>query len=424
MTRVRQRSKATRLIVSLLLLVCLVVPLSAKRISSQLTLATREIPEDQLLDISIKIFRAMDARSQQRLTKDKKIKRVYPDIRRSEARYLPVRLKTTLERSGHWGAVRVVPELSPGTMLSVTASIAESYGGELALKVRVSDSRGYVWVQEEFQEFVDDLPSLTEKEGLDWVDDPFQKLYNRIANRILEARRKLTAADIKEVQQVAQLRFAANLAPDSFGENLQKDRKGRWVVRRLPAEEDPMMERVTQIQQREYMLIDTLNDHYSQFHDEMNPSYDEWRHQTDEEFKAFRKMRSSARKRKTLGILAILAAIALENEGVVGDGAAVGGVLAGMQVFQSGLERSKESKIHLEALEELTNSFEGEIEPMVVEVEGEVVRLQGSAEEQYSTWQQLMGRLFEQETGFDSTVTSDDPVPDGETVPSVSNPTH
>ena len=34
---------------------------------------------------------------------------IYPDIRRAEAKYFPYHLKTTLQSTGHWGAVRVIP---------------------------------------------------------------------------------------------------------------------------------------------------------------------------------------------------------------------------------------------------------------------------------------------------------------------------
>ena len=37
-------------------------------------------------------------------------RRIYPDVRKAEAKMLPATLRTTLEASGQWGAVRVVPQ--------------------------------------------------------------------------------------------------------------------------------------------------------------------------------------------------------------------------------------------------------------------------------------------------------------------------
>ena len=42
---------------------------------------------------------------------------------------------------------------------------------------------------------------------------------------------------------------------------------------RLPADNDPMMARVLNIRDREYMFVDTLNAHYEKFYTNMRPSY-------------------------------------------------------------------------------------------------------------------------------------------------------
>ena len=36
-------------------------------------------------------------------------KRIYPELRKAEARYMPTLLRSTLEETAHWGAVRVIP---------------------------------------------------------------------------------------------------------------------------------------------------------------------------------------------------------------------------------------------------------------------------------------------------------------------------
>ena len=35
----------------------------------------------------------------------------FPEVRRAEARYIPVHLKQTLQKASFWGTVRVVPHL-------------------------------------------------------------------------------------------------------------------------------------------------------------------------------------------------------------------------------------------------------------------------------------------------------------------------
>ena len=46
-------------------------------------------------------------------------------------------------------------------------------------------------------------------------------------------------------------------------------------------------------------------------------------------------------------------------------------------------------------LKELSNSFQSEAAPQVVEVEGRALKLTGTAEQQYAEWRALLDELFE-----------------------------
>jgi len=72
-------------------------------------------------------------------------KGTFAEVRKSEARFIPFHLKNTLESTGHWGAVRVVP--AGGSMADVTVSgrILVSNGKTLAIDTEVTDSKGRVW---------------------------------------------------------------------------------------------------------------------------------------------------------------------------------------------------------------------------------------------------------------------------------------
>jgi len=48
----------------------------------------------------------------------------------------------------------------------------------------------------------------------------------------------------------------------------------------------------------------------------------------------------------------------------------------------------------------LGDSFQAEVQPMVVDVEGRTLQLKGSAEEQYAEWRRLLKELYENETGL------------------------
>src|SRR6476619_6357906 len=71
--------------------------------------ATVHIPEAELLDVGIRVF---DPGIPENIENDDEAlakKRIYPDLRKAEARYMPTLLRETLEATSQWGAVRVVP---------------------------------------------------------------------------------------------------------------------------------------------------------------------------------------------------------------------------------------------------------------------------------------------------------------------------
>jgi len=64
------------------------------------------------------------------------------------------------------------------------------------------------------------------------------------------------------LREIAGLRFAADLAPYAFGPYIAMDRKGNYTVTRLPAPDDPVVQRMQRIRERDYSLVDTLNEYY------------------------------------------------------------------------------------------------------------------------------------------------------------------
>jgi len=67
---------------------------------------------------------------------------------------------------------------------------------------------------------------------------------------------------------------------------------------------------------------------------------------------------------------------------------------------------TSEIKIQGDSLKQLGDSFQSEVAPMVVDVEGRTLQLKGSAEEQYAEWRRLLKELYENETGLPATTPS------------------
>jgi hypothetical protein len=388
-------------LIPLLLLIALVQGCSTLGFSRSvgddvpLTRPLAELNEDQLLDVWVELFEPGE------LPQDgDEAMGLSMDIREAEARYLPEQLRATMEHSGYWGAVRLVPRGTSGSELLVRGTILVSDGERLELEITALDATGHEWLKRTYQAEIE-YPRY-QAGGLDG-GDAFQSLYNTIANDLAEIRAELEAADVTAIRRVAGLRFAADLAPDAFTGYLRED-DGKFSVVRLPAADDPMYRRVQAIRDRDLLLIDTLNGHFGNFARQMERPYSEWRRARSEEAEALREVQYDALKRKALGVAAILGAIAIEATGNGGNAAASvlrdSLVLGGAYAIKTGFDKSSESSIHREAIVELDESFSSEAGPMVVEVEGETHELTGSAEAQYAKWRALLKRIYVSETGL------------------------
>jgi hypothetical protein len=148
------------------------------------------------------------------------------------------------------------------------------------------------------------------------------------------------------------------------------------------------------------MLADTLNDHYGLFHERIDESYGNWRRYAYEEQRALDSIRKQSGLRTFLGGLAIVGAILMDPDSSGGQAARDVLIITGTEVIRSGINLSREARIHAAALGELGESLDGEVEPMLVEVESKTVKLSGSAEAQYATWRELLRGLLATERGL------------------------
>jgi hypothetical protein len=348
-----------------------------------LVLPKTDIPEDRLVDVAIELFSPGVSDSPPSPLLQKGIRAA---VRKSEARYLPIHLRNTLQSTGQWGAVRVVPGGAEWAELLVTGTIEKSNGKDLEVRIMARDAAGREWLERHYEQRADTTAYAKDRP----IDgrDAFQALYNRVANDLVRARDKRKPRELAEVREVARLRFAAAMAPDPYAAYLVT-RKGRARVERLPAADDPIIARISAIRERDHMLVDTLNEYYADFYARMDKPYDDWRAYSYAEQLALDSIQRASLLKKILGGAAVLGGILLDPRS---DRAGVKDVLilGGIAAIQSGFEEAKEGGIHKAALTELADSFEGEVTPLLVDVDGKVVQLSGSAEAQFAKWRQLL----------------------------------
>ncbi len=360
--------------------------------------ATAEVPQDELLDVAVRLFDPNvppDPKKQEE-------EGIFPDVRNAESRYMPVVIRDTLEGTGQWGQVRVMPRDGTGMDVYVDGKILVSDGRELKLDVTVSDSSGRVWYSKVYQGMAD---TRAYKDVVSKPPDPFENVYNTIANDMLAARGKLTREQLVQLHEITNLRFDAELAPYAFGQYLAQDRKGNWTIVRLPAADDPVLQRLQRVRERDYSLVDTLNEYYTSFADSMSVPYTNWRKYSYEELEARSQAQREATTRQILGAVAVIGGIIAgsNSNSSAAATASTAAVIGGMYAFKSGLDQRAEIKSHTESLKQLGDSFQSEVQPMVVDVEGRTLQLKGSAEEQYAEWRMLLKQLYENETGLPAT---------------------
>ena len=211
----------------------------------------------------------------------------------------------------------------------------------------------------------------------------------------------MSDADIGEIRRTAEVKFAQDFAPDAFADHVEQRDDGTFVVRRLPASNDPMLERVRKIREREYLFIDTLDEHYNNFHRSMYGSYQNWRKATYDEAIIMNKLRAQSRARTVAGTAAIVGGIAAQTS----DSAAtqVGGyigIVSGAITLKNAIAKRADAQIHADVLEELGNSAEAELTPHTIELENETVRLQGTVDKQYEELRGILRRIYFGELGL------------------------
>ncbi|MBL4680655.1 MAG: hypothetical protein JKY88_08030 [Pseudomonadales bacterium] len=301
---------------------------------------------------------------------EKKISRFRSDLLFAESNYMPVVLKDTLLRSDFWGAVRVLPETDPTAELMIQVEIIHSDAVQLSLLVQVLDSRGFVWLDKNYTDSSLDHAYFPKKLG---DEDPFQDLYNEIANDINLVRKTLVEKELNSILDMSMLRYAIALSPEAFNSFLDTDANSRLYLTSLPARNDPMYKRVKNIRESEYRFIDIMDSQYQKFYGMMQNSYPYWREYSFElmVYNDKLKEKGSLGKRPSSGTWG-----AMEN------------------VYKT----YKEYKLNEDELRELGNSLSTEIEPTIAELDGHVFELTGSLASQYKEWRALLKRIYQSET--------------------------
>ena len=284
---------------------------------------------------------------------------VFPRVRKIEALYLPFVLRNVLSSQRQWGAIRVVPDSDVAAELLINGTIVRSDGDVLILHIRAVDARGHVWVDRNYSGGTDN-----------------QYLYEEIAASLLAARSILNSKALADVIEISLLRYARILAPAAFGDYLQENPDGTFTIRRLPASNDPMVERIERIRGVEYVFTDAVDAKFRELSADVETVYDLWRE--------YRRKYNQFQREESLRVQTF------ESDAERGS-------------YESILERYEHYKWDRQAAEEQEKwavGFENEMGPTITAIEERVAELEGWVEERYAEWQRILAELFELETAL------------------------
>ncbi len=389
------------LLLSLLLTACN-APIQVKSTTyTPLQLESAEIAEAELLDLGVLAFDpGLDQLS------DKQAEFVLPAVRVAEGHYLANQLARTIQDSTAWGAVRVLPSKEVITDIYVEGIILHSDGEKLQLGITVTDTSGKQWYQ---RSYAQEASKYAYQRRKSLHRDPFQGLFNRIANDLSEFRQSLSSKEAMTLRNISTLRFAKDFSPEAFEQHIQADRKGVLEIKRLPASNDPTLERIQRIRERDYLFVDTTQEYYDAFSLQMEAPYQSWRTQNYDEVLAVRHLKRQSRERTIGGIVTVVAGIVAAGSSS-GASRAAGAVAigSGAMLVKSGLAKKGEAQIHIEALAELGQSLETEVEPRTVTLEDQTITLSGNVQTQYQQWKQLLQKIYTLERGTPAVINNDE----------------
>lgn len=318
---------------------------------------------------------------------------IWPELRRAEARRFAVKLSKSLNESNAFAAVAVTTNKDYLSDIVISGKIIKSNGEDVHLSITAEDSTGNKLINKTYKHRSNEYfyQNIRNKDL-----DPFDPLYRAIAGDLIMA---LTKRNLAEIELITDLRFANRLNSDEFSDSLEYS-DNQYELGFVPASNDPMFLRAQNVQLKDLTFRNEMQKHYISFSDEMEDSYKVWQQAALTASKAKREAEARAATQAVFGALLMAAAASSASDYDSYDynyGAiAAATVGAGLLVSASG--NAQEAKVHESTINEISLSFDGEIAPKVVEMEGLQVKLEGSIENQFSQWQTVLGNIYESES--------------------------
>ena len=296
---------------------------------------------------------------------------VFPRIRRIESLFLPFVLRETLTATGAFGAVRVVPEPDTGAELLITGTVQRSDGQSLELRLQAVDATGREWIN---AVYAGTAPERYESTSAGLAG--YQGLYDRIASDLVAAQEALDAREMTDIVAISAMRHARQLAPSAFDEYLDSAEDGTFKLKRLPARDDPMLERINRIRSVEYVMTDAIDEKFRSLHAEIASTYDLWRQYRRDYARYQREERERQQN--------------YESDAPRGS----------YEALLARYNSYKWDRLMAQEQEKWAVGFNNEVGPTVMAMEARVAEIAGWVDQNYAEWTRLLTEIFDLETGL------------------------
>ncbi|MCY4143549.1 MAG: hypothetical protein OXG08_07680 [Gammaproteobacteria bacterium] len=343
---------------------------------------------------------------------------IWPELRKSESVWAAFKLKEWMHRYNQFDSIVVSADASVSADVYLIGRIEKSDGESMRIDYQVVDATGDIWLPDMSDSHRVEIGWHQRHEGTG--QDPFDPLYNEIADTVYEAlkdrgkahverleresrrknqeERRLT--DLERIAATRDLAFARFLSPREFGDALVAT-NGRYEIQYLPETEGSDWARINSIQVREDDFAKVIEKYYEEFANTIKDEYAQWQRDS---FPIARELRIAKRNRALQGVagaVLLAAAVAAETDGAAadGDGSAqlgtrVGAALGG-SLLVSSFVNNERRKVAVAEINELGGSLHNSLKPTRVDLDGKVVTLTGTVHDQFTQWRTMLTEMYE-----------------------------
>ena len=289
-------------------------------------------------------------------------------FRKTEAQILAAKQRSVFEESGQWGVVRLYPEYSVIPELMLELVVLKSDGRELLIRVNLTAVNGDLLLADTYLD-----RSVSETLASE-PEEPFADLFHRIHRDVAIAVSQHSQSS-HYLDTLSFLRYAQQLVPEAFSGYLASN-SGQWQLLREPSDQDPMYARIAKLRDYELLFVDTIDEQLSGALRDIDVAYRLW-------LQASKEQLDWLERRRSRGV----------DVASFSDDSTFARHQAVYAAYRS-------LKIHEQELFELVLDLESESRSTALEIEDNVVKLEGTLEQQYREWRETLAKIVQLENAF------------------------